>query len=62
MLDEQDITCPYCGELIDAFIDPSAGSQAYIEDCSVCCRPIEIRVEVDNEGNVLGISAERDDE
>ena len=62
MLDEQAITCPYCGEWIDTFIDASVGSQRYIEDCSVCCRPIEIRIEVDNEGNLVDISAERDDE
>jgi len=27
-------------------LDPSAGSQSYIEDCEVCCRPIKITYEV----------------
>jgi hypothetical protein len=37
-------TCPYCGEPIDLEIDESGGvEQHYIEDCSVCCRPIEVR-------------------
>ncbi len=62
MLDEQSISCPYCGEIIDALIDASAGAQSYIEDCAVCCRPIEIHIEVDNEGNVSNIFAGRDDE
>lgn len=35
--------CPYCGETIELQVDASAGSQTYVEDCSVCCRPIEIR-------------------
>lgn len=34
--------CPYCGEAISLLIDLSAGSQHYIEDCQVCCRPIEV--------------------
>jgi hypothetical protein len=40
-------TCPYCGEPIDLEIDETGGSeQHYIEDCSVCCRPIEVRAAV----------------
>ena len=38
------VQCPYCGELISLCLDSSAGDQAYIEDCSVCCRPIEVRL------------------
>ncbi|MCB1773337.1 MAG: CPXCG motif-containing cysteine-rich protein [Gammaproteobacteria bacterium] len=36
------ITCPYCGETHEVAIDTSAGAQDYIEDCQVCCRPIEL--------------------
>ena len=35
---------PYCGELISLGLDSSGGDQAYVEDCSVCCRPIEVRL------------------
>ena len=52
MLDSQDIECPYCGEVISLVLDPSAGAQRYIEDCHVCCRPIEVRVSVDDDGMV----------
>lgn len=38
------VSCPYCGESIDLALDISAGDQAYVEDCSVCCRPIEVRL------------------
>jgi len=30
-------------------LDLSAGGQTYIEDCEVCCRPIEIRYTVTDE-------------
>jgi len=38
------VQCPYCGETIEVQIDSSAGDQGYVEDCSVCCRPIEVRL------------------
>ena len=40
-------TCPHCGERISMLLDLSAGSQRYVEDCEVCCNPIEIRYEVE---------------
>jgi len=43
-LTEQAITCPYCGEIINVLIDSSSMEQQYIEDCQVCCRPINFLV------------------
>ncbi|MGV8943394.1 CPXCG motif-containing cysteine-rich protein [Thermomonas sp.] len=51
MLDMQDIECPYCGEIITLTLDASAGSQRYIEDCHVCCRPITVVLAVDADGD-----------
>ncbi len=34
--------CPYCWEEISMLLDTSVAQQTYIEDCEVCCRPIEI--------------------
>ncbi|HSB95145.1 MAG TPA: CPXCG motif-containing cysteine-rich protein [Spongiibacteraceae bacterium] len=42
--------CPYCGETIELLIDCSEPEQRYIEDCEVCCRPIDIAVIIDSEG------------
>jgi len=39
-LTETSITCPYCGEPLDVLIDPADVGQQYIEDCQVCCKPI----------------------
>lgn len=60
-LPSADIACPYCGEPITLFIDDSAGDQRYVEDCQVCCRPIEIAVDVDEDG-VPAVRAWRQDE
>ncbi len=42
--------CPYCGEKISMILDLSAGAQTYVEDCEVCCSPITITFDVDEEG------------
>jgi hypothetical protein len=56
-----DISCPYCGETIEILIDPSVESQSYIEDCQVCCRPINLSVTVDGEG-VASVQANSEDD
>jgi transcription elongation factor Elf1 len=43
---EKQFVCPYCSQSITMLIDLSVDSQTYIEDCEVCCRPIEIRYRV----------------
>jgi|TARA_B110000211_G_scaffold139355_1_gene159310 transcription elongation factor Elf1 len=50
---ERDIYCPYCGESQTVLIDTSEEEQTYIEDCQVCCRPIDFIVSVDNQGDVV---------
>jgi transcription elongation factor Elf1 len=35
--------CPYCWEQISMVLDTSVQSQLYVEDCEVCCQPIEVR-------------------
>ena len=44
------IDCPYCGEPIEILLDASIASQNYIEDCQVCCRPITLQVDIDEDG------------
>mgnify|MGYP001469308234 CR=1 FL=1 len=39
---EHAFACPYCGEEISMVLDLSVPRQTYVEDCEVCCRPIEI--------------------
>lgn len=52
MLASEAIQCPYCGESIELLIDPSIDRQRYIEDCPVCCRPIELDVTADEQTGI----------
>ncbi|MDX1499694.1 MAG: CPXCG motif-containing cysteine-rich protein [Woeseiaceae bacterium] len=56
LIPERRIDCPYCGEPVTILVDVSAGSQAYIEDCEVCCRPMNIDVVVDD-AELVSVSA-----
>lgn len=56
-----DIHCPYCGEPIELFVDPGVIEDAdatprYTEDCQVCCKPIDIAVSIDDEGEIAVIA------
>ena len=60
-LRESTVRCPYCGELIEVLIDCSVPSQSYIEDCSVCCRPINFDVVV-TQKDELSVSVSNENE
>ena len=57
----QTVQCPYCGESFDTTIDLSAGATSYIEDCQVCCQPIEFTLEVNDEGTAARLQVGRGD-
>ena len=56
-----EVLCPYCGERIDVMIDDCGESQQYIEDCQVCCRPINFYITLD-EYQQMSVSVCSDDE
>lgn len=39
---EHRFTCPYCAAPISVLLDPSVPGQTYVEDCEVCCNPMEL--------------------
>ena len=41
--------CPYCGEEISMLLEVYYSNQQYIEDCQVCCSPIQISYQSDGE-------------
>jgi hypothetical protein len=53
------IQCPYCGERFETAVDLSVGSFSYVEDCQVCCQPMELAGEVDDKGALAGVVANR---
>ena len=50
---EHQFTCPYCFESELKLIDFSVKSQNFIEDCEVCCNPIDFHITVENNEVVL---------
>lgn len=51
-LDERYIDCPYCGEAQSVLLNAEEVGHSYIEDCQVCCRPIEYTLFWSAEGDV----------
>ena len=56
-MEEHFFQCPYCWEEISMLLDPSVGKQEYIEDCEVCCNPIQITAIFEN-SELSGLQAE----
>lgn len=57
MTEEYFFTCPYCWQTISFVLDLSVEDQRYIEDCEVCCNPIEVTFTVEEE-KVVSFQAE----
>jgi len=34
--------CPYCWEEVSILLDSSVSQQTYVEDCEVCCNPMQV--------------------
>lgn len=45
---EHFFTCPYCWQTISMILDLSIDGQNYVEDCEVCCNPIQINFTAEN--------------
>jgi hypothetical protein len=55
----ENVQCPYCGESFQTLADYSAGEATYIEDCQICCQPIELNLTVDANGALASLEARR---
>jgi O-acetyl-ADP-ribose deacetylase len=53
-----EVQCPYCGEPTEITPDERGGSS--VEDCIVCCRPIDVIADVDD-GGAISIQVRRQD-
>lgn len=56
-MEEHFFQCPYCWETISMLIDISQRNQSYIEDCEVCCNPIQLNVNTEN-NEILSFDAQ----
>ncbi len=55
------LECPYCWESFGTQVDLSGGSFTHVEDCQVCCQPIELECDVDQTGVLAAVRARRMD-
>ncbi len=52
LLQSVGIECPYCAQPIEIVVDTSIEQQQYVEDCSVCCRPLHLTIQVSDSGDI----------
>jgi hypothetical protein len=55
------VQCPYCGERLETRVDLTADEPSYIEDCQVCCQPIQFDLERADSGGLLAVKVQRID-
>jgi transcription elongation factor Elf1 len=60
LIEEHHFDCPACGAPISVLLDLSVPEQIYVEDCEVCCRPLEITIRAGADG-VAGFEARQAD-
>ncbi len=54
---EHFFNCPHCWQTISMILDLSIAEQSYVEDCEVCCSPIQISYTA-NDSELIDFSAE----
>jgi prolyl-tRNA synthetase len=57
MDDTVEVSCPWCGEQQELWVDPATTGQM-VQDCDVCCRPWQVHVSRDEHGT-LSVHVER---
>ncbi len=45
---EHFFTCPHCWQTISMILDLSIEDQSYVEDCEVCCNPVQISFTIED--------------
>jgi hypothetical protein len=49
-----DVTCPYCGEQVEIYLEPDM-TGSFVQDCEVCCNPWLVRVSTDGEDRSVDV-------
>ena len=55
MSESIEVTCPYCGEDMEIYLEPDVRGEL-VQDCEVCCNPWLIRVAFDEDGRRIQVS------
>lgn len=57
LIDSEAFDCPWCGETNQLELEPGDAGQTLVQDCAVCCRPIEL-VLSQPEGRLIRVARE----
>ena len=55
MADEFVVTCPFCGELVEIYVEPDVVG-TFVQDCEVCCNPWRVQVSGRDEGRAVDVT------
>lgn len=56
--DTPEVSCPWCAESSSVQVDLADAGQVLVQDCQVCCRPMELRPTLDRRSR-LQVEARR---
>lgn len=59
LVDSVTVRCPWCGERYASRAEPAARVQQMVEDCTVCCQPIELTLRLDASTGSIDVEARR---
>jgi hypothetical protein len=59
LVDPIDIDCPWCAETYQTQVDIGEQGQTMVEDCQICCRPIELTVHTRRGNGQLKVDVRR---
>jgi hypothetical protein len=48
------VTCPYCGEEVEIYLEPDVDG-TLVQDCEICCNPWRLRISSDEGGRWLDV-------
>ena len=57
MPDEFLVTCPFCGEQVEIYVEPDVHG-SFVQDCEVCCKPNILDVRYDSQEQEFVITAQ----
>ncbi|MDQ2070198.1 CPXCG motif-containing cysteine-rich protein [Natronospira bacteriovora] len=49
-LNVHEVTCPWCFEAVELYVEDDAEAGEWVEDCPVCCHPMALIASVDEQG------------
>jgi Cysteine-rich CPXCG len=55
MPDEFLVTCPFCGEQVEIYVEPDVHG-SFVQDCEVCCNPWRVRVSGRDDDRVVHVT------